>query len=207
MDSGYSLVFFAMAWLVAVASPGPNFFLIAATSVTQPRPVALLTALGIAVASGLWGVLGYLGVATLPSDYPHVQKLLSLLGGGYFLWVGYKFLLISWRIKLEPLVVEAPIKMPLRAMWAGFISNTANPKTAVFVVSLFAFFQTVLDNDYGYFSIAIMMAVSLVWHAMIASIFSSKAMVMRYQQKQHWLNRIASTVFIGYGIYFCLTAI
>ncbi|MCP4721177.1 MAG: LysE family transporter, partial [Desulfobacteraceae bacterium] len=85
--------------------------------------------------------------------------------------------------------------------WKGLITNLSNPKTAMFITSLFA---SVLPKEpsifIGILSIILMAGISLIWYSFIVFLFSSKKFGNFYKRIQNLIQGFAGLVFITFGI-------
>ncbi|MFK0274953.1 LysE family transporter [Ensifer sp. NPDC090286] len=104
-------------------------------SLLLSRRAGVLTALGIAV--GVWVHVAYtlLGVGLLIRQSLLLFTLLKLVGAAYLIWLGIQML----RAKQaeEAALAAPPALSDLGALRMGFLTNALNPKTTIFVVSLF----------------------------------------------------------------------
>lgn len=74
--------------LLALMSPGPDFFVVMQTAVSRTRKEALLCSLGVAIGMAFWAGLSLLGMHLLFEKYIWLQKVLIVLGGSYLIgWV------------------------------------------------------------------------------------------------------------------------
>ena len=72
MEISIILLSVATIWLIAVNTPGLNFFITVRTAVAQSRRAALFVALGTSTGAILWGLSGYFGIALLFKTAPWV---------------------------------------------------------------------------------------------------------------------------------------
>ena len=189
----------AALWTLAVATPGPNFLVTARLAVGQSRAAALRAVMGIGVGTAIWGAAGFLGVHALFAAAPWMYAGLKLLGGAYLIFLGSRLLWQSWRpAARERAKAEGP--RGLSAFQLGLVTNLANPKSALFVASLFA---TVMPSHppmtLGLAAIAIMVALSMSWYALVACLFTTRRIAALYQRGRHWIDRIAGAIFVLFG--------
>jgi len=71
--------------IVAMMSPGPNFFIVTQTSVTRSRREGVLTALGITCAAALWSGAAILGISLLFETTAWLYASVKVLGGAYLI--------------------------------------------------------------------------------------------------------------------------
>src|SRR3546814_10805338 len=78
-------IIIAAAHFLALLSPGPDFFLVARTSLSTSWRIASGACLGIAVANGVFIVAAFAGTAVLQPDRSeeHTSELQSLMRNSY----------------------------------------------------------------------------------------------------------------------------
>ena len=187
-----------IAWIVAVASPGPDVFLLLRLGVRYRRP-AVLAALGIMTGNALWIVTSVLGISALIGALPWILPALQIVGAAVLLWLGIQ----SIRGGSRGLRASAPddaVPPAQRPYALGFVTNIANPKALIFFTSLLSQFlpadATAADRG---FVIAAMIGTGLVWFVAVAIACSSRPF-------RRWFRRAAPWFDIVAGIVFCLVA-
>jgi len=201
MDIAIILLSVATIWLIAVITPGPNFFITVRTAVAQSRRAALFVALGTSTGAILWGLSGYFGIALLFKTAPWVYLSLKLLGGAYLIYLGIKLILSNTSAETNN---RGPVPAPtdfFQSYKLGLLTNLANPKTAAFVSSLFA---ATMPPDapllIGIMSVGLMTLISILWYTCVACIFSSDQFKRLYLGGRTWIERFAGAIFIGFGL-------
>ena len=76
-----------------MVSPGPNFAIVTSTATSVSRRAGLLTALGLAAATGTWVLLAVAGVGVLLAQVPWVFATVKAAGAAYLIWLGIKMIL------------------------------------------------------------------------------------------------------------------
>jgi threonine/homoserine/homoserine lactone efflux protein len=85
-----SLLIYAVALMLAAATPGPAIISIVTTAITRGwRPVAVL-ALGVAVGDLPLAILVLLGLAFVAQSFGWLFVVIKFAGAGYLLWLGLK---------------------------------------------------------------------------------------------------------------------
>ena len=86
-------------------------------------------------------------------------------------------------------------------MRVGFLTNALNPKTTVFIVSLFIQVvepTTALPVQIGYG--AFIAAAHILWFALVALFFSAGAVRQRILAVRHWIDRSFGALLVGFGV-------
>jgi len=203
----------AAAHFLALLSPGPDFFLIARTSLSAGWRIATGACLGIALANGVFIVAAFTGTAALQPDSLSFA-VLQMAGCFYLLYLGVLFIRHAGRNALHMSTTSAHVITPAhsvtawyRAIGMGFLSGVLNPKNALFYASLAAmlsgphasgFWKTV----YGVW----MFSIVLLWDVMIGILIGNKSVLRRFARALPWLERTSGVVLIllALGVFFVL---
>ena len=119
----------------AVISPGPDFAMVSRNSLLLSRRTGVLTALGIAAGVCIHVSYTLLGVGLLIQQSLWLFNLIKLAGAAYLIFLGIKML--RARPVTHDELVSQPALSSLGALRTGFLTNVLNPKTTIFIVSLF----------------------------------------------------------------------
>ena len=77
------------AFLLAIASPGPNILAVIGTSMSVGRKSGIALALGVASGSFTWAVLTVAGLSALLSAYASALLVIKIAGGLFLLCLLY----------------------------------------------------------------------------------------------------------------------
>lgn len=86
------------AFLLGIASPGPNVLAVMGTSMGVGRKPGIALALGVAVGSFTWALFTAIGLSALLATYAAALIVIKVFGGLYLLWLAYK----AFRSALSP---------------------------------------------------------------------------------------------------------
>ncbi len=166
MTTADTFLSLATLWLVATLTPGPNMMLFTAISLSSSRAAVIAAAGGILLGTLAWGLAGLFGLLWLFETFPPLALGVKLMGGAYLVWKGFQILRGSLsRARTD---VEATPRLatpPRRAFVAGLLTNLGNPKSLVFVTSLFAVTHLAEKPiGIGLTGVAIMVAMSTVYY-------------------------------------------
>ncbi|MBN3729052.1 LysE family translocator [Burkholderia sp. Ac-20379] len=197
----------AAAHFLALLSPGPDFFLIARTSLSAGWRAASGACLGIALANGVFIVAAFAGTSALrPGSALFVG--LQLAGCVYLLWLGVLFMRHAGGSELQVRATDAAGAAPARplAAWGraagmGFLSGILNPKNALFYASLAAMLSGPYASAgwklcYG----AWMVGVVLAWDTLVALTIGNRAVLRGFTRCLPWLERISGLMLIALAL-------
>lgn len=185
--------------ILAVISPGPDFAMVSRNSLLLSRRAGVLTAFGIGVGVLVHVTYTILGVGILMAQSIWLFNALKLVGAAYLIWLGVNML----RTKPQG-DVTATTEMVLSdfvALRVGFLTNTLNPKTTVFIVSLFMQVvqpSTPLAVQIGYGTF--ISGAHIAWFALVALFFSAGPVRMRIMKVRHWIDRVFGALLVGFGV-------
>ncbi|WP_414154768.1 LysE family translocator [Pseudomonas sp. BNK-43-a] len=194
------LIAVALFTLLAVISPGADFAMVTRSSYAQGRRAGLAAALGIALGVQVHVLYTLFGVAVLISRSPTLFVLMKTLGVGYLVYLGYRSLTNTQRIRLDS---QEPVSAAgtFAALRTGFLTNALNPKTMLFVIS--AYTQVVkpgselaINLGYG----AFMSLAHWAWFSLVAVFFSSAGLRRAMIERQIVVDRVIGVALIGLGV-------
>jgi threonine/homoserine/homoserine lactone efflux protein len=192
-----TLLAFWGAFTLALVSPGPNFALLLRIGLASGRAPALRTALGIALGEAVWGFAALLGVAALALRYPALGSAIRWAGGAFLLWLAVAALRSAWRGNLE-----APAHASeAGGFWTGFLLMLLNAKAGFFWVSLTGvLLGPLVATGVTILVIAVAVALSLLWHGLLALAFSGRRLHALYRRGRRTIESVLGIVLAGLGL-------
>ncbi|MEA3240635.1 MAG: LysE family transporter [Pseudomonadota bacterium] len=201
MNLIFILLSVASIWSVAVMTPGPNFFVTAQVTVKHSSLAGLFIVLGTCTGTVIWSIAGYFGLAYLFIIAPWIYATLKIIGGSYIIYLGVKLIISTYKSSAGMHIQIEDSQSNYLNWWKGLITNLSNPKTAMFITSLFA---SVLPKEptilIGIAIITTMVLISLIWYSFIVVIFSFVKFNHYYNRGQKWVEGFAGVIFIGFGV-------
>lgn len=192
--------------LIALASPGPDFFFVSQTAVSRTRRQALFGVIGITLGMVVWSALALLGLQLLLHKLEWLSRLITVAGGLYLAWMGMKMLRGAWKAPAgggnHAAVVERSEFATLRA---GLLTNLANPKAVVYFGSVFSAFVgdgVSVAARWGLWGMIV--ALTFLWFSMVAAFFALPAMRRGYLRLSRWIDGLAGAVFVLFGLHLVL---
>ena len=196
------MIAIAIITLLAVISPGADFALVSRNSYLYGRKQGIYTAYGIACA--VWIHISYsvLGLSFLKHYIPNLLHIIQYIGALYLMYIGYK----TFTQQQISDHATHTLLHPRQAFIQGFLGNSLNPKTTLFVMSIFA--QLLRGNNglmhligYGIF----ISASHLLWFLLISLFCSTPVIRNKILRKQVSINRVTGTVLATLGLCLFLT--
>lgn len=188
----------ATVTLLAVVSPGADFAMITRNSVLHGRRAGVWCAAGIAAGVCLHVCYTLLGVGILLRSTPALLDGVKLAGACYLVYVGWQ----TWgaRVALSADANAAGGMTARECLRMGFLTNALNPKTTLFVLSVFTQVvrrDTPLSLQMGYG--AFMAVTHWLWFGVVALLLSQPLVRQRLLLRQAWLNRTIAIVLCMLG--------
>lgn len=195
----------ALVHLVALVSPGPDFFFVSQTAVSRSRGTAFCGVLGIAAGVAVWAALALLGLQLLLHRLAWLERLIAVAGGLYLCWMGIGMLRAAFGKQAVPGAPSAPAAVApgaWRAWRAGLLTNLANPKAVVYFGSVFS---TFLGDGVGAGARlglwTLVVAETVLWFSLVAAFFALPAMRRGYLRLARWIDGFAGAVFVLFGLH------
>lgn len=194
----------AVVQLIALMSPGPDFFYVSQTAVSHSRREALAGVAGITLGVAVWAALALLGLQFLLHRLAWLERLIAVCGGAYLCWMGLKMLRGALAAPAADAAAHA-VRLAngsWRALRNGLFTNLANPKVVVYFGSIFSAFVgdgVAATARWGLWLMVVME--TLLWFALVASVFALPAMRRGYLRLGRWIDGCAGAVFVLFGLH------
>ncbi|WP_054181012.1 threonine export protein RhtC [Trabulsiella odontotermitis] len=197
----------ALVHIIALMSPGPDFFFVSQTAVSRSRKEAMMGVLGITAGVMVWAGVALLGLHLILQKMAWLHNIIMVGGGLYLCWMGYQML--RGALKKEVSSAPAPqveLARSGRSFLKGLLTNLANPKAIIYFGSVFSLF--VGDNISGAARWGIFLLIiveTFAWFTLVASLFALPAMRRGYQRMAKWIDGVAGTLFAAFGLHLILS--
>ena len=194
------LITVATITLLAVVSPGADFAMVTRNSMVLSRRAGVLTATGISLGVLIHVAYSMAGIGLLISKSIVLFSLIKFAGAAYLIYLGITMMRAK-KADLAEASTEPAALSDFDALKTGFFTNALNPKTTLFVVSLFTQVispQTPLLVQLGYG--AFMSLAHLVWFVLVAFAFSSEMALRVVASSRHLVERGIGAVLVAVGL-------
>ncbi len=192
--------------VLAVISPGADFAMVTRNSILYGRSAGLFAALGIAAGVQLHVFYTMIGVGWLIRSSPELFTAIKLLGALYLIYVGYKtfFSKPAAPSQAVPDAAGQPHNAGLGRLAAfknGFFTNALNPKTTLFVVSVYT--QVIRPGTPAWLQFAYGLFMSFAhwaWFSAVCLFLSEPRLRQKLLQRQVLVNRVIGIVLAALGV-------
>ena len=190
------------AFLLAIASPGPNVLAVIGTSMSIGRASGIALAAGIAAGSLCWAVLTVLGLSALLSAYATALIVIKIGGGLYLLWLAYKaFKSAVSAHNIEARELAGGRRTPAGYFLRGLTIQMTNPKAALAWIAIVSLgLRQEAPAWVGVMIVSGTSLLSLILHLLYAIVFSAPLMVRVYSKARRWIQATLGAFFAFAGI-------
>ncbi|MEN4770314.1 threonine export protein RhtC [Duffyella gerundensis] len=198
----------AVVHLVALMSPGPDFFFVSQTAASRSRKEAMMGVLGITLGIVVWAGVALMGLHLILQKMAWLHQIIMVGGGLYLLWMGWQLLRSARHQHKNPQQEEVAVELPKkgRSFLKGFLTNLSNPKAVIYFGSVFSLFvgdDVGAGERWGLFLLII--GETFAWFALVAAIFAMPWMRQKYQRVAKWVDGMAGVLFAGFGIHLIIS--
>jgi len=192
----------AMAHLVAVASPGPDFAIILRQSVTHGRATAIWTSLGIGAGIFMHVAYTIMGVGFIVAQSHYLFQMIKYAGAFYLIFIGVGALRAQrTSVRIEKSEQNRLETSARRAFQMGFLTNALNPKATLFFLSLFSVIvssttPTVVQMAYGCY----MALFTALWFTLLSLLLGHDYVRQGFRRFGHWFERVTGGVLLMLGL-------
>lgn len=197
----------AVLHIVALITPGPDFFFVSQTAVSRSRKEAMMGVLGITGGVMVWSGVALLGLNLILEKMAWLHSIIMVGGGLYLCWMGYQML--RGALKKETAAQESPaveLAHGGRSFLKGLLTNLSNPKAIIYFGSVFSLFVGDNVGSVERWGLFVMIALeTFAWFIVVASLFALPKMRRGYQRLAKWIDGMAGALFTGFGIHLIIS--
>ena len=186
----------AFLHLFAVASPGPDFFLIARQSTLYGRDISIWASLGISIGILMHSFLSIAGIYVLLTLYPDFIFYMKIIASLYIASIGVRTLLVNSQIEISTLSDQKNITAT-KSFVMGFFTNALNPKAFLFFIMVFSLISNTNPSNETKILLGIYMAVAtFIWFTLISISFSKISKGEFIKKNLPYLEKIIGVILI-----------
>ena len=183
----------------SIAAPvGPIGVLVIRHSMTNGRAAGLMSGLGAAVADGLYGLVGGLGITAVSPLLVDHALWLRIGGGAFLVWLGIRTIVGS----AESTERGTTRAGPTRTFLTGLVLTLSNPLTMLSFAAMFAGLGVGVPGAGGAsvgWLVAGVFAGSALWW-LILSTTASLARSRMTPARMRWVNRLSGGMIAAFGV-------
>lgn len=198
-----NMLTFMITALFFIMTPGIDTLFVLNKSLGQGVKSGIYATLGVSSGVLIHTLLATLGLSILIAKSLYAFSIIQYSGTIYLIYLGYVKLTEKQNLFSEN-KEDKEKKAGRTDFWSGFLTNTLNPKVALFFLAFFPQFinPTKMEDLMPFLILGFTYAlIGVVWFltlTLFASIFSQK--IRNNPNVGLWLNRLSGIVFILMGI-------
>lgn len=204
------LISIATTQLVALASPGPDFFFVSQVAASSTRRQSFHAVCGITVGVFVWVLLAILGLNIVLKQFPILHRGIMISGGSYLLYLAYlltQSALAAHKAKHTPSEPKLPT-VRSKFFLKGLLTNLSNTKALIYFVSVFSAIVTgSVDVSTKSIILGLIVVETFIWFLFVAYIFSLPSVKAKYQQYTQYVDGSAGICFLFFGGYLVYTGL
>tara|TARA_R110002051_G_scaffold143507_8_gene216551 strand:+ start:6327 stop:6956 length:630 start_codon:yes stop_codon:yes gene_type:complete len=205
-----NFITFAISALFFIMTPGLDTIFVLNKSIGQGRKSGIYASLGINTGVLTHTLFAALGLSVVLAQSNTAFALIKYAGAIYLIYLGIVALVKrndSLQIQ-EQMGIQQSSK---KDFWSGFLTNTLNPKVALFFIAFFPQFITAneVKNPVPYILLGCTYAViGVVWCVVLAFFASGFSIKIKNNPNTGvWLNKIGGLVFVLMGLKIALSVV
>ncbi|HEN8799241.1 LysE family transporter [Pseudomonas sp. CM25] len=184
----------ALAHFLALLSPGPDFFLVARSSINSGWRIASGACLGIALANGAFIVMAFTGLSVL-QEGTFLFMVLQLAGASYLLYIGVLFLRHAGQTSMSAATGKQAVQGWWHGLGMGLLSGLLNPKNALFYASLASMVVSASAGWKAAYALW-MFSIVLLWDLLVALAIGNPRVLRRFARSLGWLERASGLMLV-----------
>ncbi|BCM85118.1 LysE family translocator [Methylobacterium indicum] len=202
VDTTGEALLIASVTCLAVLSPGADFAVVSRNSCLFGRRAGIAAATGIALACWFHIAYAMAGVALVQRVAPGALDVVRIAGAAYLIYIG----LATAATRMATADATAAHRSLARDVATGVLTNSLNPKTSLFVLSLYSQLigaQTPLPVQLAWG--AFISLSHFAWFATVSVFLSREAVRAAVLRRQRVLRMAIGAVLVGLGVALLLT--
>lgn len=190
------------AFLLSIASPGPNVLAVIGTSMSEGRKSGSALAMGVAFGSLSWALLTVAGLSALLAAYASALMIIKIFGGLFLLWLAFKaFKSAASTHEIKQGELPGGKRTPRGYFLRGFIVQMTNPKAALAWIAIISLgLAPGAPWWVGLIIVGGTFVMSVTIHLLYAIAFSTQMAVRIYGKARRYIQFSLGTFFTVAGL-------
>lgn len=194
----HSLWLYFLLVLGVVALPGMDMAYVVSSGLAGGARGAAAAMAGIVVGGMVHILTATIGITAILATFPHLLRVLVLLGAVYMAWMGFQLL------RMRPAATAAAVQPPLKGSSTftyGAVTCLVNPKAYAFMLAVFPSFLDVRGNAL----VVRALELSMITAATQIAIYGTAAVVALHLHRrfkptaasQVWMQRVVGGIMLA----------
>lgn len=187
--------------LLAVVSPGPDFFLILRNSLLYTQKIGIWTSVGIGIGILFHLTYSLLGLGWIQEQYPQFLLAIKYAGALYLMYLGWGSLRTKEVLSIEEVQEATSVIRPWLAVQQGLFCNILNPKAFAYFISVFTLVISAETPSWIQAFCAIFIVVTTVsWFSVLSIAIASHLMKSILRKSHRMISKCMGIVLIVVAI-------
>jgi threonine/homoserine/homoserine lactone efflux protein len=203
-----NLYLFFIASLLLNLAPGNDMIYVASRSISQGIKAGIISALGVFIGCFVHILAAVFGLSIIIMQSTFLFEIIKLLGAGYLVYLGVKAFINKSGFNND--IATLPKVDTWKLLKQGIITNSLNPKVALFFLSFLPQFIQVSSPLYKaqLFSLGLWFDVQGTLVLMIVAFLVGKTSKLIKRNKKFWRiqGKVTGLILIGLGIKVALSS-
>lgn len=189
-------------WTIAAMTPGANVILTINSALSHPPRLAFGAVIGVSLAVMVWGLLGASGLLLILKTFPWLFSALKVAGGAYLLYLGISKIRAAWSFKDQPWAAGSHLSLTFFSLLRqAALTSMLNPKTGLFVVSLFSVAMPAdMTLSLTFVTMLLMGIITFCWHLVLLFGFSRQGAQTLYRRATRQIDFFTGGLFTLFGL-------
>ncbi len=123
-------IFLGLSWILII-TPGPDLIYVLTKGISEGRKVGIISVAGVTFGIFVHTIFAAIGLSVILKTSALAFSIVKIVGGGYLIYLGLKSILSKSEFKLG----KTELVSNKKVFTQGLISNTLNPKVALFFMA------------------------------------------------------------------------
>ncbi len=188
-------------------TPGPDTMLVVRSVLKGGRRTGFITVLGICSGLLIHAFVSASGLSVILTQSAVIFSGVKWLGALYLMWLGVQSLLrAASRTPQTNTVTSETLKHAPKEAWhaftEGLLSNTLNPKVAIFYLAFLPQFISTQGHvlSQSIFLASLHFTVTMVWLSLVALLLTYLRTLLTHPRSKRMIEGITGTILLGFGI-------
>lgn len=193
------LLTISLAFIIAVATPGPATLAVATISMSSGRKSGLKYGVGLSAGLAFWGIIAATGLGAILQASSYALIVLKVLGGLYLLWLAYG----AARSASRKGNVLKEVSQDTHHFRRGLFLNLSNPKAIVAWMAVLALgLGSEQPTVFVFIATGTCILLGVFINCGYALVFSTPGAMRIYQKTRRWIEGIVAGLFAlaGFGL-------
>ena len=194
-------LFFGLSWILII-TPGPDLIYVLTKGISTGRKAGLISAVGVTLGILVHTIFAALGLSIILKTSAIAFTIVKIVGAAYLIYLGLKSLLGKSEFKMK----KDEIISSRKIFTQGLISNTLNPKVALFFMAFLPQFIRTSGTDnispIPFLILGLVFAMSTLIFLATLGYFSGAVgqYLMSRDAISKWIKNISGSIMILLGI-------